>query len=69
MKGQAKLALLILLGGLVFVAGYGMMTYNRIVRLHEQIPAAWSQVENVLQAAKRSHSQFGQRNRQRLCQT
>src|SRR6266404_3215787 len=49
MNGQAKLFLLILLGGVLVVAGYGMMTYNRLVRLHEQIPAAWAQVENVLQ--------------------
>src|SRR3954470_5149251 len=28
---------------------YGFGSYNRLVRLHEQIPAAWSQVENVLQ--------------------
>src|SRR5258708_1855627 len=48
-KGQAKLGLVILLGLIVVMAGYGMMSYNRLVRLHEQIPAAWSQVENVLQ--------------------
>src|SRR5437870_11719434 len=49
MKGQARIAGLIVLGILVAAVGYGAMTYNRIVRLHEQIPAAWSQVENVLQ--------------------
>src|SRR6267142_1889178 len=49
MKGQAKVVLLCLLGFLVGVGAYGMITYNRIVRLHEQIPAAWSQVQNVLQ--------------------
>jgi len=49
MKGQAKVILLILLGFLVGVAAYGLMTYNRLVRLHEQVPAAWAQVENVLQ--------------------
>src|SRR5438477_1671765 len=49
MKGQAKPALLILLGLGGLAAAYGMMTYNRLVRLHEQVPAAWAQVENVLQ--------------------
>ena len=49
MRGQAKVALLVLVGFLVGITGYGVVTYNRIVRLHEQIPAAWSQVENVLQ--------------------
>jgi LemA protein len=49
MKGQAKLVLLILLGAAVLVAAYGVMTYNSLVRLHEQVPAAWAQVENVLQ--------------------
>ncbi len=49
MKGQAKLILVVLLGLVVGIVGYGMATYNRIVRLHEQVPAAWSQVENVLQ--------------------
>jgi LemA protein len=49
MKGQAKVALLVLLGILAVIAGYGIITYNQLVRLHEQVPAAWSQVENVLQ--------------------
>src|SRR5438552_11620946 len=49
MKGQAKVGLLVFIGLIVLVAGYGIFTYNHIVRLHEQIPAAWSQVENVLQ--------------------
>jgi len=49
MKGQAKVALIIILGLLASCVAYGTMTYNRIVRLHEQVPAAWSQVENVLQ--------------------
>ena len=48
-RGQAKVALLILIGLGVAAVGYGLMTYNRLVRLHEQIPAAWAQVENVLQ--------------------
>src|SRR5450755_3058768 len=49
MKGQAKVALLIILGGIALVGFYGVTTYNKIVKLHEQVPAAWSQVENVLQ--------------------
>ncbi len=49
MRGQAKGALLVTLGALALFVGYGVMTYNRLVKLHEQIPAAWSQVENVLQ--------------------
>jgi LemA protein len=49
MKGQAKTGLLIILGVLALVVFYGVSTYNRLVRLHEQIPAAWAQVENVLQ--------------------
>ena len=31
------------------MGGYGVVTYNKLVRLHEQVPAAWAQVENVLQ--------------------
>src|SRR5438552_16663657 len=49
MKGQAKVGLLVFIGLIVLVAGYGIFTYNHIVRLHEQVPAAWSQVQNVLQ--------------------
>jgi LemA protein len=49
MKGQAKAGLLVILGVIVLAVFYGITTYNRLVRLHEQIPAAWSQVENVLQ--------------------
>src|SRR5438552_15191570 len=49
MKGQAKVGLLVFIGLIVLVAGYGIFTYNHIVRLHEQVPAAWSQVHNVLQ--------------------
>ena len=49
MKGQAKIGLVIVLGLLVLIGAYGVATYNRIVRLHEQIPAGWAQVENVLQ--------------------
>ena len=49
MRGQAKiffLGLVVLLGacGLYFAS-----SYNRLIRLQEQVPAAWSQVENVLQ--------------------
>jgi len=53
MKGQAKIIALALLGIIVLggigLAGFGVSTYNRMVRLHEQIPGAWAQVENVLQ--------------------
>src|SRR6201993_3297470 len=49
MKGQAKVVLLLVLGGALLVGAYGVMTYNSLVRLHEQVPAAWAQVENVLQ--------------------
>jgi LemA protein len=49
MKGQAKVGWVVLAGLLVAVGGYSWLTYNRLVRLHEQIPAAWAQVENVLQ--------------------
>lgn len=49
MKAQAKLGLLIVLGAVALAAAYGVSTYNKLVRLHEQVPAAWSQVENVLQ--------------------
>ena len=49
MKGQMKSGLLIVLGIAAVVVGYGMVTYNKLVRLHEQIPASWAQVENVLQ--------------------
>jgi len=53
MKGQAKIIVLALLGIIVLgglgIAAYGVSSYNRMVRLHEQIPGAWSQVENVLQ--------------------
>jgi LemA protein len=49
MKGQAKIGLLIVLALIAACGVYGVTTYNRIVRLHEQIPAAWSQVQNVLQ--------------------
>ena len=49
MRGQAKIILLVLVAILVAAAVSGVRTYNRLVALHEQIPAAWSQVENVLQ--------------------
>jgi LemA protein len=49
MKGQVNAALVVILGLFAVCAAYGAITYNRIVRLHEQVPAAWSQVENVLQ--------------------
>lgn len=49
MRGQAKIALLVILGAIVMGGLYVMGTYNKLVKLHEGIPAAWSQVENVLQ--------------------
>jgi len=49
MRGQAKTGLLIIIGLVALVGFYGWSSYNSLVRLHEQIPAAWSQVENVLQ--------------------
>src|SRR6202142_3051326 len=49
MKAQAKIGFLVILGLVAMVAIYGVTTYNKLVRLHEQVPAAWSQVENVLQ--------------------
>src|SRR6266480_3826416 len=48
MRGQIKTGLIVL-GAVLLLALYGGATYNRLVKLHEQIPAAWSQVENVLQ--------------------
>jgi len=49
MRGQAKISLLVILGVIVLAGFYAMTTYNRLVSLRENIPAAWSQVENVLQ--------------------
>ena len=49
MRGQAKLGLIVILAVLVVAGGYAAKTYNRLVTLHESIPAAWAQVENVLQ--------------------
>ena len=53
MKGQAKIALLALLGLIVLgglgLTAYGVSTYNSMVRLHEQIPGAFAQVNVVLQ--------------------
>jgi len=48
-KGQVVAVLLIIVGLIVAVGAYGAMTFNKLVRLHEQVPAAWAQVENVLQ--------------------
>ncbi len=43
----------IVLGGLALVAvlvvAWGVSSYNRMVALREGVPAAWAQVENVLQ--------------------
>src|SRR5579864_2316839 len=49
MRGQARIGVVILLGIVVLSVVYGIATYNGLVRLREAIPAAWSQVENVLQ--------------------
>lgn len=49
MRGQAKIALLVIIGVLVVAGIGGVSSYNRLVGLHEQVPAAWSQVENVMQ--------------------
>jgi len=49
MRGQAKLLLLVVLAFVIITGLWASRTYNRLVSLHEQIPAAWSQVQNVLQ--------------------
>jgi len=49
MKGQAKVGMLLVLLVVVLGAIFGLRSYNRLVVLREQIPAAWAQVENVLQ--------------------
>lgn len=37
------------IGFVVVAALYSVMIYNRLVSLNESVPAAWAQVENVLQ--------------------
>src|SRR5580658_3251575 len=49
MKGQARIILLVVLGALVLGGFYCVSTYNSMVRLHEQIPGAYAQVNVVLQ--------------------
>jgi LemA protein len=49
MRGQARIVLLLLVAIVVGVGVYGVSSYNRMVALRESIPAAWAQVENVLQ--------------------
>ncbi|HVO33787.1 MAG TPA: LemA family protein, partial [Elusimicrobiota bacterium] len=49
MRGQAKLILVVLLAAIAGAALYGVRSYNQLIRLHEAIPSAWSQVENVMQ--------------------
>jgi LemA protein len=49
MRGQAKTGLLVILAVIVLLGIYARATYNRLVVLRENIPAAWAQVENVLQ--------------------
>lgn len=48
-RGFAYLGLLILVGVAILVGGWGTQKFNRLVRLNEAVPAAWSQVEVVLQ--------------------
>ncbi len=48
MRGQIKTGWIIL-AAVLLIGLYAGMTYNRLVTLHEQIPHAWSQVQNVLQ--------------------
>jgi LemA protein len=49
MRGQIRIGLVVFLLLAIVVVGWGVSTYNTLVRLHEGIPAAWSQVENMLQ--------------------
>lgn len=49
MRGQSKVGLIVVIAILLGVVGYGVLTYNRLVQMRENIPAAWSQVENELQ--------------------
>jgi len=49
MRGQAKIIWIAILALLIGAAAYGVTSYNRLIQLHEQVPEAWSQVENVLQ--------------------
>jgi LemA protein len=49
MRGQGKIGWIVILGVVLLFAGYCVKSYNRLVALHEAIPGAWSQVENVLQ--------------------
>ncbi len=48
-RGQIHLGLVVFILILVGLIGFAASTYNQLVKLHEGIPAAWSQVENVLQ--------------------
>lgn len=49
MRGQAKIVLVILIAGIVLIAGWFGSTYNRLVAMREGMPAAWAQVENQMQ--------------------
>jgi LemA protein len=49
MRGNVPVSLLVLLLVVAGIVGWWVSTYNQLVRLHEQIPAAWAQVENVLE--------------------
>jgi len=48
-KGQSKIGLVVLLAVILLGGGYIASTFNRLTALHEAVPAAWAQVENVLQ--------------------
>jgi LemA protein len=48
-QGQVGIGLLLLVAIIAGVGIYGVTSYNRMVALKENIPAAWSQVENVMQ--------------------
>jgi LemA protein len=49
MRGNVNIFLIVLVLVVAGVVGWWVATYNQLVRLHEQIPAAWAQVENVLE--------------------
>jgi LemA protein len=49
MFGSTKTALLIIFVLGLAVAGFGVSSYNRLVRLDQAVQSQWSQVENVYQ--------------------
>ena len=48
-KGNALVAVLVILGFLALIGLFFMGSYNSLVRLEEGVTSAWSQVENVYQ--------------------